>query len=138
MSGEIDTFVWPEASTLVQRAERSLNIVRAVPLDAVAERSIADMRLRMTKLEQGYHSLVPPGYESGRRLGGVKRTLKKLVRPLMWWYVEPRWIVQQDLTADLAAFASSSIRVTEEVLVELRTLRSRVQDLERQLADQGR
>lgn len=136
MSGEIDIFAWPAASVLVQRAEQSLKIVRPLPPTTLAASSLTDMHIRLAKLEHGYHLLVPPGYESGGRMASLKRAMKKIARPLMWWYVEPRWIVQRDLTADLASFVSSSIRATDEMVAELRVLRSKVHELEQKLAEQ--
>jgi hypothetical protein len=135
MSGEIDEFVWPSASALVRRAEQRLNVARPVAPITVAAGSLAEMRHRLTKFEQGHHSLVPTGYESTGRASLIKRTLKKFIRPLMWWYVEPRWIVQRDLTADLAAFASASILAMDEMVAELHSLRLQVHELEQQLVD---
>jgi len=140
MDDDIRSFVWPSASTLVRRAERSLNIVRSVPpatepaAGALSVETLADLEARMIRFEQGYWSLVPPGFESAGRLASGKRFMKRVVRKVVWWYVEPRWAIQRDVTADLAGFATSSIQVMRAMSAELHDLRSKVDQMERRLA----
>lgn len=140
MDDDMTSFVWPSASILVHRAERSLNIVRTfspapeAASSALSVEKLADLEARVIRFEQGYWSLVPPGFESAGRLASVKRFMKRVVRKVVWWYVEPRWAVQRDVTAELAGFASSSIQAMQAMSIELHDLRSRVDEMERRLS----
>ena len=127
-----NSFAWPSAATLVARAETALGVApRQLGLaDAVtsptARASIGDLELHLVRLESFYHALVPPGFESGGRLAVLKRFLKKATRRLMWWYVEPRWDVQRQATAELAGFVQATIEMMRSMSEDLRDLRARV------------
>lgn len=136
MIGDLSCIAWPSASTLVDRAERSLNIVRpAAHTQAGGSSSalqiLADMETRLLRLEQGYSALVPTGFETAGRFAFMKRFVKKVTRRLVWWYVEPRWTVQREITADLASFARSSIQVSRTMSRELQELQSTIAELQR-------
>ncbi len=138
-------FVWPSASTLVRRAEQSLEIVRPIgpaaaqlaPVAPTIAVDIASLESRLVAIERGYWTLVPPGFESGGRLASVKRLFKRVSRRFMWWYVEPRWIVQRELTAEFAGFSASTIEAMRLMSVEMDGLRARIDELDRRLAGQS-
>lgn len=92
--------------------------------------SIEDMEARLRSLNHGPHDLVPPGFDSAGTLGPLKRFAKKVTRRLVWWYVEPRWTVQRQLTQELAAFAKASVQASLVISAELEILRSQVSDLQ--------
>jgi hypothetical protein len=132
---EGQSFSWPSASTLVMRAEQSLGVVRPVLAQEAQANglalNLADMHARLLRFEQGYWSLVPPGFDSVGRLTPLKRFFKKLTRRGMWWYVEPRWIIQRDLMAELAGFAVATMKSVQELSTDLDVLRSRLDQMER-------
>jgi len=134
MSSEPNSITWPSESVLVQRAERSLNIVRA-PLEGQRVevpfvQAIESMEAHLRLLEQGPGQLVPTGFESAGSLSFLKQFMKKVTRRLVWWYVEPRWTVQQQLTQELAAFARASVQANLALSLELDALRLQVDDLQ--------
>ena len=90
----------------------------------------AELAVRLLAYESGYVGLHPPGYESGGRLAPVRRFVKKVSRRLMWWYVEPRWTVHREMTANLAGFNHAAIDLARSIAEELEELRARVADLE--------
>ena len=128
-------FSWPRESILIERAERALNIVRPtaprLPAAVTVEQAIAEMVSRLGALEEGSRGVVPPGYESGGHLVGLKRLLKKVSRRLVWWYVEPRWTVQREITTELTAFARSSMQANQALAAQVESLQSKVADLQR-------
>ena len=130
-------FSWPRESILIERAERALNIVRPtaprLPAAVTVEQAIAEMVSRLGALEESSRGVVPPGYESGGHLVGLKRLLKKVSRRLVWWYVEPRWTVQREITTELTAFARSSIQANQALAAQVESLQSKVADLQRAL-----
>lgn len=133
MSGNQNSIMWPAESLLVQRAERSLGIVPKSTQHAVAVtlfEAIEDMAARLAALDQAACGLVPAGFESTGRLAFLKRFTKKVSRRLVWWYVEPRWIIQRQLADELAAFAKASVQANLAIGAELETLRSEIADIQ--------
>ena len=130
-------FAWPNASTLILRAERALQIVRPFPKPATTPPptrppvDLGSLEGHLVDFERTYHALVPPGFASTGRLAPAKTFVKRATRKFVWWYVEPRWDVQRQATADLAAFLHSSIGVLREVSAEVEALRARVDVMER-------
>ena len=82
---------------------------------------------QMRALHGGLHPPeLPPG---GGPKGRVGRLVKKLVRRLTSWYVEPRWLVQEQLDAqaiDFSAEAYNSIWRIENELERLRQQNARL------------
>ena len=140
MNDDTDVIGWPSAKTLVRRAERSLHVEglpgsrsgRRVP----APEAIVELEHRLHRFEHVYASLVPPGFESAGRLAPLKRLFKRVTRRFVWWYVEPRWTMQREATAELVGFARTSIQVTHAISAELLELRSIVHELEQRLPTQ--
>ena len=129
------TLMLPSADALVRRAEEVLGIDRsstgaAVSAPDTPRGMLADLDRRLAGIERGYWALVPPGYESLGRATRVKRFFKQVIRRSVWWYVEPRWTVQRELTAELAGIVQVSIHTMRAMSDELETLRSRVGQLE--------
>ena len=134
MTSNPNSIAWPSETLLVQRAERSVNAARATAAPQIPAvsliQSIEDMEARLRSLTHGPHDLVPPGFDSAGTLGPLKRFAKKVTRRLVWWYVEPRWTVQRQLTQELAAFAKASVQASLVISAELEILRSQVSDLQ--------
>lgn len=135
MKLEIGNHTWPDESTLVERAERSLNVVRPSPPHHLApfksSHAISEMEERLNALQRGAVGLVPAGFESVGPFAPLKRLLKKVTRRLVWWYVEPRWVIQREINAELAAFVQASIQANLSMSAELEALQSRMADLQR-------
>jgi hypothetical protein len=131
------SFAWPSALTLILRAEQALQITRpssrpvAAPVPMRRPVDLGALEVHLVEFERTYHALVPPGFASHGRLAAAKSVVKRATRKFVWWYVEPRWDVQRQATADLAAFLHSSIGVLREVSVEVEELQARVDAMER-------
>lgn len=133
MTSRGSTFVWPSASTLVRRAERELNLPPspvASVTHAAAVDQFAEMEAFLRRYEGSSIGLHPPGYEAAGRFVGVKVLIKKISRRLMWWYVEPRWTVQRDMTSALVGYARESIDTMRLMTAEIVEVRARVDELE--------
>lgn len=96
----------------------------------------SELASRVASLEQATKSLVPPGFESFGRFAGVKRNSKRVIRRLVWWYVEPRWEVQRALAADSAAIARLLLGVAEQMTAELDELRDLIDEVAQRLMDE--
>jgi len=128
-------FAWPASSVLVERAERSLGIVRSPGLfeaaDVAAMHGIPEMEARLVKVDSELSAIVPTGFESAGSLAFLKRTMKKVSRRLMWWYVEPRWIVQREINVELAAITHLSVQALAELSLTTASLQARIEEMER-------
>lgn len=126
-------FVWPTAETLIRRAERELNLApqpqQSAPVADTIDR-FAELEARLYRYEVSYPALHPVGYDSGGRLAPAKVVLKKVSRRLMWWYVEPRWTVHREMTANLVGFSHEAIEVLRTMSAEIEELRARIGEQE--------
>jgi 2-polyprenyl-3-methyl-5-hydroxy-6-metoxy-1,4-benzoquinol methylase len=83
------------------------------------------------------HQLVVPGVDSPPGVTApAKRTFKRVIRKLTWWYVEPRWRVQNDFDAHSAHFASAVTTELSRLSTEMDQQRQRHREQQLRLAVQ--
>ena len=78
--------------------------------------SDASVEARAHRLHELWATVAPP--ELLRRAttrGHVAFTVKRLVRKVSAWYVEPRWIAQREIDAEVARFASDTAAAIEQL-----------------------
>lgn len=128
-------FVWPASAVLIERAERSLGIERSSSqfgaVGVTAMPGIPEMEARLVEVDRCLPAIVPTGFESAGPLAFLKRSTKKITRRLMWWYVEPRWIVQREINVELAAVTRLSVQALGELSLTTQALQARIEELER-------
>lgn len=135
MTEDRSSFVWPSASTLVRRAERELNLPPLPVAEVKTVDRFAALEANLFRYESSYIGLHPPGYESTGRFASGRRLFKKVIRRLTWWYVEPRWTVQREMTAALVEYSRESIDLLRAMSAEVSEVRTRVQELESLLSN---
>lgn len=135
MTVDMPPFVWPSAESLVRRAERELKISPSPQATSTGTASdgadrFTGLEVRLYRYEIGCSGLDPIGYESSGRLAPAKTLFKKVSRRLMWWYVEPRWAVQREMTANLVDFSYEAINVMRSMSAEMADLQARLNEQE--------
>jgi 2-polyprenyl-3-methyl-5-hydroxy-6-metoxy-1,4-benzoquinol methylase len=125
------------ATTAIAEATQSGDATDVTRSTGAAEPSLVTP---IHAMRVAHRELHPPALGSGGGLRGrVGRSVKRLVRKLTSWYVEPRWTLQQELDARSIEFASLAYNSMyhRETLVdlELEDLRSQNARLKLQLVD---
>ena len=84
------------------------------------QRSHTEMaQVHANALVELHGAVVLPDVRSGGTLGPIKTFVRKVIRKLTWWYVEPRWQVQARLDAHSAHLASAVINEFKRIDIEL-------------------
>ncbi len=124
-------------ATGIAEASQSSNAAEPTPSTGAAEPSLVTP---IHAMRLAHREMNPPVLGSG---GGLRsrlgRSVKRLVRKLTSWYVEPRWTLQQELDARSIEFASlaynSMYHQTTRMDLELEDLRNQNARLKLQLVD---
>jgi O-antigen chain-terminating methyltransferase len=124
------------ADVLVQRVEALLGQISPSALPAPAGQPAAgpalDAPIHAMRVIHGQIS--PPDLSGAAGLRGRGgRLVKKAVRKLTSWYVEPRWVLQQGLDAQAIEFAAQAYNNVARVDAELEDLRRQNARLKLQL-----
>jgi O-antigen chain-terminating methyltransferase len=91
-------------------------------------------RQRAEVLHQRFKQLGPPEITAGPGLRGkVTRVVKRVVRKLTAWYVEPRWTAQIDFDAATAWAATESANAIGQQAIELQRLSQSIERIERMI-----
>lgn len=126
------------ADVLVQRVEQLLGAIDArdvslVPQDGTAAPTVDGPIHAMRLIQREMH---PPDLSApGSRGGRVGTFVKRVVRKLISWYVEPRWVLQQQLDGENVEFASRAYNSICRIEAELDELRRQNTRLKLQLVD---
>jgi hypothetical protein len=126
------------ADVLVERVEHLLQGVRSAggpAVGAVAGQSAPstlDAPIHAMRVVHG--QLHPPdaGGRPGLR-GRIGSMLRRVVRRLTSWYVEPRWILQQEFDTQTIEFSSQAFNEMHRVDADLNELRAQMARLKMQL-----
>lgn len=127
------------ADVLVERVEHLLQGVRSA--GGPAGGAAAGQPTAPTTLDAPIHAmrlvhgqLHPPdaGGRAGLR-GRIGSMLRRVVRRLTSWYVEPRWILQQEFDAQAIEFSSQAFNAMHRVEADLNELRAQMARLKMQL-----
>jgi 2-polyprenyl-3-methyl-5-hydroxy-6-metoxy-1,4-benzoquinol methylase len=126
------------ADVLVQRVEQLLGTIDARdtvtgPREAVAAPTLDAPIHGMRLIQREIHA--PDLNAPGARGGQVGTFVKRVVRKLTSWYVEPRWILQQQLDGESIEFASRAYNSISRIEAELDELRRQNTRLKLQLVD---
>lgn len=126
------------ADVLVQRVEQLLGTIDARdvangPQDSIVAATLDAPIHSMRVIQREMHppDLTTPGVRGGR----VGTFVKRIVRKLTSWYVEPRWIQQQQLDSESIEFASRAYNSICRIEAELDELRRQNTRLKLQLVD---
>jgi 2-polyprenyl-3-methyl-5-hydroxy-6-metoxy-1,4-benzoquinol methylase len=126
------------ADVLLQRVEQLLGTidtrdVSIAPREGVTPPTVDAPIHAMRVIQREMHppDLDAPGGGGGR----VGRFAKRVVRRLTSWYVEPRWVLQQQLDSENIEFASRAYNSISRIEVELDDLRRQNTRLKLQLVD---
>jgi 2-polyprenyl-3-methyl-5-hydroxy-6-metoxy-1,4-benzoquinol methylase len=126
------------ADVLIQRVEQLLGAIDARdvvtgPREGVATPTLDAPIHGMRVIQREMH---PPDLDAPRARGGrVGTFVKRVVRKLTSWYVEPRWILQQQLDGESIEFASRAFNSICRIEAELDELRRQNTRLKLQLVD---
>jgi hypothetical protein len=89
---------------------------------------------RARRLHLLWATTAPPILEAHAGVRGlVAFNLKRVVRKLGAWYVEPRWQAQREIDAELARFASDSVAAIERLERDVEHLQLCNERLQREL-----
>lgn len=103
------------------RAARSAMVAAA---DEVVPSGFPTLAARADRLHRLWATVSPPTLERGAGLRGAAASkVKRALRQLLSWYVEPRWVAQREIDAENARFAS-------EVAVTMVALTAQVEQLQ--------
>jgi 2-polyprenyl-3-methyl-5-hydroxy-6-metoxy-1,4-benzoquinol methylase len=81
-------------------------------------------------------TVASPGIPAARGPRGiVGRFVKRVVRRLTHWYVEPRFAAQREIDAELARFATESVLAIRQTHIELTNAKREIDLLKRELQD---
>lgn len=123
------------AETLLSRVDDLLKVIDAAEQSEVALTGPrngvpAPLDAPVHAMRLIHRELHPPDIGPARGLKGHASTFtKRVVRKLTQWYVEPRWVVQQDFDAqnvDFASLAYNSVRRIDAELEDLRRQNARL------------
>ncbi len=123
------------ADVLLQRVQQLLGTIDArdvaiAPREGIAAPTLDAPIHGMRVIQREMH---PPDLSApGSRVG---RFVKRVVRKLTSWYVEPRWVLQQQLDSENIEFASRAYNSICRIEVELDELRQQNMRLKLQLVD---
>ncbi len=127
------------ADALVDRVEHLLGAARAADRSHGAASTDhpappAPMYALIHAMRVFHGQLHPPEVGGGAGLRGrVGSVVKRVVRRLTSWYVEPRWIVQQQFDSELIEFSAQAYNAIYRIDTELDELRRQVTRLKMQL-----
>lgn len=65
----------------------------------------------------------------------MSRVMKRVVQRATGWYIEPRWGAQREIDAELARFATDSVRAIDDLRQEIERLQTSVSIAHRRLHD---
>ena len=89
---------------------------------------------RAEALHSLWGTVVAPGIPAARGPRGVgQRFVRRAVRRLTSWYVEPRFAAQHEIDAELARFATESVLAIRQVHIELTDAKREISLLKREL-----
>ncbi len=113
--------------TLVQRVNDLLAVIDAAGLPVTEARHAgrdADTGPVLHAMSVAHGELNPPDLSGARGpRGRVGSLVKRVVRRLTSWYVEPRWVLQKDYDGQAVVLASSIVTTLRRVDAELDDLR---------------
>ena len=107
---------------------------------SVSATDVARARAELLHRLWGTVTVEPVAVGAGAR-GLTGHFVKRLVRRATAWYVEPRWAAQREIDAEVARFASDSVRAMEDLRTEVAELKGaldRAQTLVRDLETRQR
>ncbi len=110
------------ADDLVSRVEALIDRIKAgeAPPGAAEPTGLPAVVAPIHGMRMSLGGLHPPDLAAGRSPGTL---LKRAVRRLTSWYVEPRWIVQHELDSRNIDFASEAYNSLHRIEAELEALR---------------
>lgn len=104
------------------------------PLRGVATKPYVQAARRAEALHSLWGTVVAPGIAPARGpRAKSQRFVKKMVRRLTHWYVEPRFVAQHEIDAELARFATDSVLAIRRTHVELTDAKRDIDFLRREL-----
>ncbi len=127
------------ADALVERVEHLLQGVRSAGGPSAG--AVAGQPAPPTALDAPIHAmrvihgqLHPPDVDGRPGLRGrVGSVLRRVVRRLTSWYVEPRWVLQQEFDTQSIEFSAQAFNAVYRVDAELEELRAQMARLKMQL-----
>jgi SAM-dependent methyltransferase len=114
------------AEALAQRVQSLVESIDAGVLPDGVNTRATDPTLEgwVGAMRHAHSQLHPPDINNPRGLRGhVGALLKRMVRRLTSWYVEPRWVLQQQIDAQAIGFASTASAALARMDAELAELR---------------
>jgi O-antigen chain-terminating methyltransferase len=127
------------ADALVERVEQLLGSIR--PIGDGSGGAPSTQPVQATPLDVPVHAmrvihgqLHPPdvGGRPGLR-GSLGAVVRRVVRRLTSWYVEPRWVLQQEFDAQTIQFSAEAFNAVHRVDNEMDELRAQIARLKMQL-----
>lgn len=134
------------ASEFQARVDAELELLGVIePVSPEADRpqltepSTRAAELRANRLHLLWHTVVqPPLVQRSTPRGRVAYFVKRVVRRLTSWYVEPRWAAQHEIDAEAARFATDAAAVLAALEARVSQLEEHNQALQRRLRESAR
>jgi hypothetical protein len=111
------------------RLFKALSSIDADTFDFVGDRTLTridrlvDARERANRLHGLWSSVAQPEIVKGPKAKGrLAFLVKRFVRKSSRWYIEPRWVAQREINAELARFASVTVSLIEQLAVDVAQL----------------